>query len=132
MATKLTGARVPAPIGLAAAVASAALAVDVNFKAVAPCIYAYTGDLEGGTYENEAPSAGMLLATAVRTFDRESLLGLKYADIWVPQLANHTYLEMERGRPAPTKLSTRHIRKHHESQSARNGLRQLQAHHRPD
>jgi len=39
---------------------------------------------------------GTDLASAVKNFDRRPFLGLKHADVWLPQLANHTYLEMER------------------------------------
>lgn len=39
---------------------------------------------------------GTDLTTAVKTFDRRPFLGLKHAEVWLPQLANHTYLEMER------------------------------------
>lgn len=44
----------------------------------------------------QAVAAGTDLATAVRSFDRAPFQRLKHADVWLPQLANHTYLEMER------------------------------------
>ena len=44
----------------------------------------------------KAVENGTDLATAVKGFDRQPFLGLKHADVWLPQLANHTYLEMER------------------------------------
>lgn len=44
----------------------------------------------------KAVENGTDLATAVKSFERQPFLGLKHADVWLPQLANHTYLEMER------------------------------------
>ena len=35
----------------------AAYAVDITFKPVAPGVYAYVGDIEGRTYDNEALNA---------------------------------------------------------------------------
>ena len=44
----------------------------------------------------QALEAGTDLAETVKRFDRRPFLGLKHADVWLPQLVNHTYLEMER------------------------------------
>ncbi|MDP2262331.1 MAG: MBL fold metallo-hydrolase [Hydrogenophaga sp.] len=44
----------------------------------------------------KAVEAGTDMATAVRTFNASPFEGLKHADVWLPQLANRTYLEMER------------------------------------
>lgn len=38
---------------------------------------------------------GVDLSTAVRSFDATPYKHLKHADVWLPQLANRTYLEME-------------------------------------
>ncbi len=43
----------------------------------------------------QAVEAGTDLGTAVRTFDATPFQALKHADVWIPQLANRTYLEME-------------------------------------
>ena len=45
--------------GLTATLALAAHALDVKFEAVAPNVYAYVGDTEGRTYENEALNANI-------------------------------------------------------------------------
>jgi glyoxylase-like metal-dependent hydrolase (beta-lactamase superfamily II) len=42
-----------------------------------------------------AVEAGTDLATAVKSFDAAPFKHLKHADVWIPQLANRTYLEME-------------------------------------
>ena len=47
-------------------------------------------------HTGKAVENGTDLAAAVKSFDRQPFLGLKHADVWLPQLANHTYLEMER------------------------------------
>lgn len=44
----------------------------------------------------QALDNGTDLAETVKRFDRSPFLGLKHADVWLPQLVNHTYLEMER------------------------------------
>lgn len=44
----------------------------------------------------QAIENGTDLAEAVKRFDRRPFQALKHADVWLPQLANHTYLEMER------------------------------------
>jgi hypothetical protein len=38
---------------------------------------------------------GTDLSTAVRSFDAAPFQHLKHVDVWLPQLANRTYLEME-------------------------------------
>lgn len=43
-----------------------------------------------------AVEAGTDMGAAVRTFDGTPFKRLKHADVWLPQLANRTYLEMER------------------------------------
>ena len=43
----------------------------------------------------KAVVAGIDLATAVKSFDDTPFKHLKHADVWIPQLANRTYLEME-------------------------------------
>ena len=42
-----------------------------------------------------AVEAGTDLATAVKSFDATPFKHLRHADVWIPQLANRTYLEME-------------------------------------
>ncbi|MDM7942362.1 MAG: MBL fold metallo-hydrolase [Hydrogenophaga sp.] len=44
----------------------------------------------------KAVEAGTDLSTAVKSFDGAPFAHLKHADVWLPQLANRTYLEMER------------------------------------
>jgi hypothetical protein len=44
----------------------------------------------------QAVEAGTDMGTAVRSFNAAPYRGLKHADVWLPQLANRTYLEMER------------------------------------
>jgi hypothetical protein len=36
------------------------------------------------------------LGTAVKTFNAKPFAMLQHADVWIPQLANQTYLEVER------------------------------------
>jgi hypothetical protein len=36
------------------------------------------------------------ISVAVKSFDGKPFAHLKHADVWLPQLANQTYLEMER------------------------------------
>lgn len=43
----------------------------------------------------KAVVAGIDLATAVKSFDATPFKHLRHADVWIPQLANRTYLEME-------------------------------------
>lgn len=43
----------------------------------------------------QAIEAGTDLATAVKSFDAGPYKHLKHVDVWLPQLANRTYLEME-------------------------------------
>jgi hypothetical protein len=129
---------------------------DVQFKAVAPGVYAFIGDLEGRSYENEALNAniglvvtpagavlidamideinppiivpghgrvtnlqtaqaqtrdilialrqhstkaveaGVDISAAVKSFDAAPFKFLKHAEVWIPQLVNFTYLEIER------------------------------------
>ena len=44
----------------------------------------------------QAVEQGTDLSTAVKGFDGAPFKHLQHADVWLPQLANHTYLEMER------------------------------------
>ena len=48
------------------------------------------------THMGQAVEAGTDLNTAVQSFDGTPFQHLKHVDVWLPQLANHTYLEMER------------------------------------
>lgn len=43
-----------------------------------------------------AVEAGTDISVAVKSFDGKPFAHLKHADVWLPQLANHTYLELER------------------------------------
>lgn len=43
----------------------------------------------------KAVEAGVDLSEAVRTFDATPFRHLKHVEVWLPQLANHTYLELE-------------------------------------
>lgn len=56
-----------------------------------------TGDLLRAlrSHMGKAVADGVDLATAVRTFDSTPFRHLKHAEVWLPQLANRTYLEME-------------------------------------
>jgi hypothetical protein len=40
--------------------------------------------------------AGEDISAAVKRFDAKPFAHLKHAEVWIPQLANQTYLEMER------------------------------------
>lgn len=42
-----------------------------------------------------AVEAGIDMATAIRSFDATPFKHLKHVEVWLPQLANRTYLEME-------------------------------------
>lgn len=44
----------------------------------------------------KAVDDGVDLSAAVKSFDGKPFAGLKHADVWIPQLANQTYLEVER------------------------------------
>jgi glyoxylase-like metal-dependent hydrolase (beta-lactamase superfamily II) len=44
----------------------------------------------------KAVDDGVDISTAVKSFDGKPFAHLKHADVWIPQLANQTYLEMER------------------------------------
>jgi glyoxylase-like metal-dependent hydrolase (beta-lactamase superfamily II) len=44
----------------------------------------------------KAVDEGMDISAAVKSFDARPFSHLKHADVWIPQLANMTYLEMER------------------------------------
>jgi glyoxylase-like metal-dependent hydrolase (beta-lactamase superfamily II) len=44
----------------------------------------------------KAVDDGVDLGTAVKSFNAKPFATLKHADVWIPQLANQTYLEMER------------------------------------
>jgi len=43
----------------------------------------------------KAVESGVDLGAAVKSFNPEPFKGLQHADVWMPQLANQTYLEME-------------------------------------
>ncbi len=44
----------------------------------------------------KAVEDGVDLSAAVKSFDGKPFAKLKHADVWIPQLANQTYLEVER------------------------------------
>jgi len=44
----------------------------------------------------KAVDDGTDISAAVKSFNARPFAGLKHADVWIPQLANRTYLEMER------------------------------------
>lgn len=44
----------------------------------------------------KAVDDGVDLGAAVKSFDGKPFAGLKHADVWIPQLAHQTYLEVER------------------------------------
>lgn len=44
----------------------------------------------------KAVDDGVDISAAVKSFDTKPFSGLKHANVWIPQLANQTYLEMER------------------------------------
>jgi glyoxylase-like metal-dependent hydrolase (beta-lactamase superfamily II) len=44
----------------------------------------------------QAVDEGTDISAAVKSFDAKPFAGLKHAEVWIPQLANQTYLEMER------------------------------------
>jgi glyoxylase-like metal-dependent hydrolase (beta-lactamase superfamily II) len=48
------------------------------------------------THMGKAVEDGIDLAAAVKSFDASPFRHLKHADVWIPQLANRTYLEMEK------------------------------------
>jgi hypothetical protein len=43
----------------------------------------------------KAVEAGTDISAAVKSFDAAPYKHLKHVDVWLPQLANRTYLEME-------------------------------------
>jgi len=43
----------------------------------------------------KAVDAGTDISAAVKSFDTKPFKHLKHVDVWMPQLANLTYLEME-------------------------------------
>jgi glyoxylase-like metal-dependent hydrolase (beta-lactamase superfamily II) len=43
----------------------------------------------------KAVESGQDLSAAVKSFNAEPFKGLQHADVWIPQLANQTYLEIE-------------------------------------
>jgi len=43
----------------------------------------------------KAVEAGTDISASVKSFDAAPFKHLKHADVWIPQLANRTYLEME-------------------------------------
>lgn len=58
---------------------------------------AHTRDLLQALREHmgKAVEAGTDLGAAVKSFNATPFKNLKHADVWIPQLANQTYLEME-------------------------------------
>ncbi len=48
------------------------------------------------THMKQAVDDGVDISAAVKTFNGKPFAHLKHADVWLPQLANQTYLEMER------------------------------------
>lgn len=48
------------------------------------------------THMKKAVDDGVDMSTAIKSFDAKPFAGLKHADVWIPQLANQTYLELER------------------------------------
>lgn len=48
------------------------------------------------THMKQAVDDGVEISAAVKSFDAKPFAHLKHADVWIPQLANRTYLEMER------------------------------------
>lgn len=48
------------------------------------------------THMGKAVEAGEDISAAVKRFDAKPFAHLKHAEVWIPQLANQTYLEMER------------------------------------
>ena len=48
------------------------------------------------THMGKAVEAGEDISVAVKRFDAKPFAHLKHAEVWIPQLANQTYLEMER------------------------------------
>ena len=44
----------------------------------------------------KAVDDGLDIGAAVKSFDTKPFMGLKHAEVWLPQLANQTYLEIER------------------------------------
>ncbi|MDO8774662.1 MAG: hypothetical protein Q7K57_39320 [Burkholderiaceae bacterium] len=44
----------------------------------------------------KAVDDGVDISASVKSFDGKPFAQLKHADVWLPQLANQTYLEMER------------------------------------
>lgn len=48
------------------------------------------------SHMGKAVEAGEDLSAAVKRFDAKPFAHLKHAEVWIPQLANQTYLEMER------------------------------------
>jgi hypothetical protein len=57
-----------------------------------------TGDLLKAlrAHMGQAVEAGTDISAAVKSFDAAPYRHLKHVDVWLPQLANLTYLEMER------------------------------------
>jgi len=56
-----------------------------------------TGNLLKALREHmgKAVDAGTDISAAVKSFDTKPFKHLKHVDVWMPQLANLTYLEME-------------------------------------
>lgn len=48
------------------------------------------------THMKKAVDEGTDISSAVKSFNGQPFTGLKHAEVWIPQLANRTYLEMER------------------------------------
>jgi glyoxylase-like metal-dependent hydrolase (beta-lactamase superfamily II) len=63
-----------------------------------PTAQAHTRDLLLAlrAHMKKAVDDGVDLSAAVKSFNAKPFSNLKHADVWIPQLANQTYLEMER------------------------------------
>jgi hypothetical protein len=48
------------------------------------------------SHMKKAVDDGVDISLAVKSFDAKPFAHLKHADVWIPQLANQTYLELER------------------------------------
>lgn len=48
------------------------------------------------THMGKAVEAGEDISVAVKRVDAKPFARLKHAEVWIPQLASQTYLEMER------------------------------------
>lgn len=44
----------------------------------------------------KAVDDGVDMSSAIKSFDAKPFAGLKHSEVWIPQLASQTYLEIER------------------------------------